>query len=173
VRRTHPLLIALSLCLAACQQRANPPAASSPGAAPAATPASTLLPAVKPADELASRSTNWPGMVADVTEFRRKGNVLTALVRLRNTLTAGHTIVQFGVGGVYLMDEAGAKKYELLKDETGAYIASSTGLFTEAIDSGAGVTLWMKFPAPPLETKTATLAMPQMPPFEDLPIQDQ
>jgi hypothetical protein len=128
---------------------------------------------VKPADALASRNTNWPGVVADVTEFRRKGNVLTALVRLRNTLTGGHTIVQFGIGGVYLMDEAGAKKYEVLKDEKDDYIASSKGLLTEAVDGGGSTTIWMKFPAPPLETKTATLAMPQMAPFEDLPIHDQ
>jgi hypothetical protein len=60
----------------------------------------------------------------------------------------------------------------VLQDEKGAYIASSTGLITE--DVGAqGITVWMKFPAPPLETKTATLAMPEIPPFEDLPIQDQ
>ena len=172
MRRTHPVLIGLSLFLAACQQRASPPAASSPGAAPTGTPASILPPAVKPADALASHNTNWSGVVADVTEFRRKGNILTALVRLRNTLTDGHTIVQFDIGGVYLMDEAGAKKYEVLKDEKGDYIASSTGLFTEGV-GGEGITLWMKFPAPPLETKTATLAVPQIPPFEDLPIQDQ
>ena len=173
MRRTHSLLIVLSLCLAACQQRASPPAASTPGAAPTATPASTLPPAVKPADALASRNTAWPGVVADVTELRRKGNVLTALVRLRNTLTSGHTIVQFGVGDIYLMDEAGAKRYEILKDEKGDYIASAKGLLTEAVDGGGSVTLWMKFPAPPLETKTVTLAMPQTLPFEGLPIQDQ
>lgn len=171
MRRTYPLLIALSLFLAACQQRPSPPAASSPGAPPAAAPASMLPPAAKPADALASHNTNWSGVVADVTEFRRKGNVLTALVRLRNTLTGSH-IVQFSIGGVYLMDEAGAKKYEVLTDEKGSYIASSTGLFTEDV-GGNGITVWMKFPAPPLETKTATLAMPQMPPFEDLPIQDR
>jgi hypothetical protein len=165
-------MIALSLFLAACQQRASPPAASSPGAAPIATPARILSPAVKPADALASHNTNWSGVVADVTEFRRKGNILTALVRLRNTKTGGHTIVQFGIGNVYLMDAAGAKKYEVLKDEKGGYIASSTGLLTEDV-GGEGITVWMKFPAPPLETKTATLAMPEMPPFEDLPIQDQ
>ena len=100
-------------------------------------------------------------------------NVLTALVRLRNTLTGGHTIVQFGFSGVYLMDEAGAKKYPVLKDEKDDYIASSPGLYTEAVDGGGSMTLWMKFPAPPLETKTVTLAMPQMPPFENLPIHDQ
>ena len=111
------------------------------------------LPARLTSRDAGTSNTNWSGVVAHATEFRRKGNILTASVRLRNTLTGGH-IVQFGIGGVYLMDEAGAKSYQ---EDVG----------------GAGITLWMKFPAPPLETKTATLAMPQMPPFEDLPIQDQ
>jgi hypothetical protein len=32
---------------------------------------------------------------------------------------------------------------------------------------------WMKFPAPPPDVKTGTLAVPQIPPFEDLSIQDR
>jgi hypothetical protein len=173
VRLTHSLLIALSLCLAGCEPRATPPAASSPGAAPIAMPASISPPAMKPADALASRNTNWAGVVADVTEFRRKGNVLTAVVRLRNNITST-ALVQFNYREAYLMDEAGAKKYEVLKDEKDGYIAATPGgSVTEGIVGGGTLTLWMKFPAPPPEVKTATFAMPGMPPFEDLSIQDQ
>ena len=172
MRRIHPLLIALSLCLAACRQQANPPPASSPDAAATAMPAGISPAAVKPPDALASHNTNWAGVVADVTECRRKGNTLTALVRFRNN-SSGSVVVEFRFKDAYLMDEAGAKKYEVLKDEKGGYIASSSEVLTQYVGGGQSMTVWMKFPAPPLEAKTVTLAMPQMPPFENLPIQDQ
>jgi len=165
------LLIALSLFLAACQQQASPPAASSHNAAATAVPASISPAPVKPPDALASHNTNWPGVVADVTEFRRKGNTLTALVRLRNISSGG--VVEFRFSGAYLMDEAGAKKYEVLKDDKGGYIASSSELLTQYLSGGQSMTVWMKFPAPPPEVTNATLAMPQMPPFENLVIQVQ
>jgi len=171
MQRAKFLLIALSLFLVGCQQQPSPPAASPPNAAATATPASISPAPVKPPDALASHNTNWAGVVADVTEFRRKGNILTALVRLRNNSSGG--VVQFSFNGAYLMDEAGAKKYEVLKDEKGGYIASSSETLTQYVSGGQSMTVWMKFPAPPPEVKTVTLAMPQMPPFDNLTIQDQ
>ncbi|HEY8712518.1 MAG TPA: hypothetical protein VIM68_06570, partial [Thermoanaerobaculia bacterium] len=50
--------------------------ASATTAAPAPAPTGTSL---------ASQQTNWPGIIAEVTEFRRKGNTVTAKVRLVNT----------------------------------------------------------------------------------------
>ena len=34
------------------------------------------------------------------------------------------------------------------------------------------VLLWMKFPAPPADVKTISLSLPNMPPFDDVAIQD-
>ena len=72
---------------------------------------------------IASQDTNWPGIVAEVTELSRKGNTLTAKVRLRN---GGPDKQQAEVQyeEVYLMDAANAKKYEVLRDEKGTYIAA-------------------------------------------------
>jgi hypothetical protein len=56
-----------------------------PGAAPAAgAPAAAAV-------VLATQETNWAGIVAEVTEFRRRGNTLTAKVRYRNTAGANAT----------------------------------------------------------------------------------
>ena len=71
---------------------------------------------------LASQETNWSGIVAEVTEFRRKGNTLTAKVRLRNQ-GSGEVQPEVIYKEVYLMDLAAGKKYQVLQDEKGAYIA--------------------------------------------------
>jgi hypothetical protein len=163
---------------------AAPPSASAPApstAAPAApapvataaTPGAGATPA--PAAAIASQASNWPGIMVAVTEFRRKGSTLTARVVLRNQ---GSAAVEPDIhyAEVYLMDLGAGKKYEVLKDEKGAYIAAlRTGYdnrWYQKLAPGETYTLWMKFPAPPAEVKSVTLQIPSVPPFEDLPIQD-
>ena len=197
---TRKIFLALSAVLllaAACQKQepaasteTTPPASI---AAPAATPpvqtappagapagagstATSTAPAAAPAAaSLASQETNWSGISADVTEFKRKGNTLTAKVVLRNH--AGASIQpEINYKEVYLMDLGAGKKYEVLKDEKGAYIAALRSgwgdRWYENLEPGQSFTLWMKFPAPPPDVKSVTLQVPGVPPFEDLPIQD-
>ena len=115
--------------------------------------------------------------MAEVTEFRRKGNTLTAQVRFRNAGSKKSDVsVEFD--HVYVLDEAGAKKYSVLKDEKGTVIASSVGCCTPnrwagSLEPGASTAIWMKFPAPPRDVRTVTLQIPNMMLFEDLKIQDQ
>ena len=174
---------ALALALA-CQKQPEPAQPTQKQApAVAATPApATVPPAAQPAAAaaaagpvLATEETNWPGIVAEVTEFRRKGNTLTTRVRLRN---GGGARQEVGVvyPEVYIMDAAGGKKYEVLKDEQGHYIAAlSQGWgdrWMERLEPGQSQSVWIKFPAPPAEVKAVTLQIPKVPPFEDLAIQD-
>lgn len=144
--------------------------ASDPAAAPAAAPAAGQTGSV-----LASQETNWPGIVAEVVEFRRKGNTLTARVRFRNQAgAAAQPEVKYEE--VAVMDLAAGKKYEVLKDERGTYIAGLRSGWTDrwyqSMEPGQSQLIWMKFPAPPAEVKAVTLQLPGTPPFEDLPIQD-
>ena len=151
-------------------------AAAASAAAPAATDQSAPAPAAIPAVAvLAAQETNWPGMVAEVTEFRRKGNTLTAKVRLRNTGSAmQEPDIQYAE--VYVMDAAAGKKYEVLMDEKGNYIAylkqGWPKRWYDKLQPGQSVTLWMKFPAPPADVAAVTLQLPGMAPFEDLAIQN-
>lgn len=142
------------------------------------TVAATQTTAAAPAPSgtsLASQETNWPGVTAEVSEFRRKGNTLTAKVRLVNK-RADRSEPEIHWKEVALIDTAGGKKYEVLKDEKGAFLASTqqgwTDRWHEWIDGNSSQIVWMKFPAPPPEVKTITLQMPKMPPFDDLTIQD-
>ena len=124
---------------------------------------------------LQSQETNWPGVTAEVTEFRRKGNALTAKVRL---ISRGSERIEPEIfwKDVSLIDAAGGKKYEVLKDEMGTFIASNRQGYIDRwsarMEPGTSQVVWMKFPAPPADVKTITLQMSQMPPFDDLQIQD-
>jgi hypothetical protein len=139
------------------------------------TPAPMPAPTAAPTAVVATQTTNWPGVVVSVTEFRRKGSTLTVRAEVRNqgNVDANPDI---SYNEVYLMDLAAGKKYEVLKDEKGAYIAALhsgwPNRWLERLAPGASYTIWMKFPAPPPEVKAVTLQLPGMPPFEDLPIQD-
>jgi hypothetical protein len=154
-----------------------PPAAAAPDTtAPQAVPA-TAAPATAPAPAaaLASQQTNWPGIVADVTEFRRKGSTLTAKVVLRNQGNA-ESEPRIVYDELYVMDLGAGKKYEVLKDEKGNYIAALRSGYRDQwfqkLKPGETYTIWVKLPAPPPDVKTVTLQIPGMPPFEDLAIQD-
>ena len=141
-----------------------------------ATTQTTATVAAAPAGtSLASQETNWPGVTAEVTEFRRKGNTLTAKLRLVNK-GAAKADVAIHWKEVALIDTAGGKKYEVLKDEKGAFVAATqqgwNDRWNEWVEPNAPQIVWMKFPAPPPEVKSITLQMPKMPPFDDLAIQD-
>lgn len=184
------ILLTLAACRPAAEETAPAPAAAEPAAAaeaPAAgapAPPASAAPAAAPASApagpgadtvLASQETNWPGIVAEVTEFRRKGNTLTAKVRLRNQGSA-EAKPEVIYKEVYLMDLAAGKKYQVLQDEKGGYIAGLRSGWNDRwygdLAPGESYTLWVKFPAPPAEVKSVTLQVPGVPPFEDLAIQD-
>jgi hypothetical protein len=154
---------------------ATVPAPSSSTTPVASVPAATTTSAAPASASLQSQETNWSGVTADVTELRRKGNSLTAKVRLTNK-GANKVLAEISWKDVALVDAAGGKKYEVLKDEKGTYIASTRAgwndRWSEWIEPSSSQVVWMKFPAPPPEVKTITLQLPKTPPFDDLPIQD-
>ncbi len=130
--------------------------------------ASAAAPAGNPP---ASQETNWKGVVADVTELRRSGNTLTAKVRLTNR-GSRLSMPSIWFKEVYLIDHAGRKKYQVLRDENGGYIASNDATWNGHLEPDSSNTIWMKFPAPPPDVKAIALLLPGMSPFEDVAIQD-
>jgi hypothetical protein len=185
-------IVALAVAASACNREAPRPAATAapgitataaapttapPAAAPAAAPVGAPA-AAAPASggaALAREDTKWGGVVAEVTEFRRKGSTLTAKVRFRNQGTAPAD-VEVLLGEVYVMDAAAGKKYSVLKDENGAFIsalhAGWKDRWYDRIAPGQEMVLWVKLPAPPPDVKAVTFQVPGVPPFDDLAIQD-
>jgi hypothetical protein len=180
------LLVLTAILALACPKKSEQTtsATSAPSAATTTTSAPAAAPAPAPAPmstapspgALATQETNWKGVVAEVTEFRRKGNTLTAKVRFTNR-GSDEGKPEIVYKEVYLIDTAGGKKYEVLKDEKGTPIASLTQNWNDRwydshLKPNESQMIWIKFPAPPAEVKTITLQIPNTPPFEDVTIQD-
>jgi hypothetical protein len=160
------VLVGLCCLAVGCSRQDAPPASPAASAAPTAAAFSARPQPIKPADALAAQNTNWGSVVADVLEFKRKGNVLTAVGRLRND-----GLVELNLSTAYILDEANGKKYKALVDETGEVIGCCHG--TRALGATETQAFWVKFPAPPPDVKAITFVFPQTTPFENLPIQDQ
>lgn len=131
--------------------------------------------AQQPAAPLASQPTNWQGVTADVTEFKRKGNTVTLRMRLHNDAAKNAEAATINYDKTYLLDAAAGKKYEVLKDDKNSAIAAinygGTG-WRDNIAPGQSQLIWIKFPAPPATTKSVTLNIDNIQPFDDLAIQD-
>ena len=187
----HILLVPIAILALACPKKteqttttaaAPPPttsqasATSAPASVPAPSTPAPATPSTAPAGGIATEETNWKGVSATVTEFRRKGNTLTAKVNLTCCHGSEEGKPDLKFDEVYLIDTGAGKKFNVLKDEKGNYIASLRSGWNdrwyETLKPGESYVLWMKFPAPPAETKSITLQIPSMPPFEDLNIQN-
>jgi hypothetical protein len=141
-------------------------------AAPAkAAPAAAANP--PSAGVIQTQETNTQGVVADVTECKRKDGVLTVKLRIRNT--SGGTVSFYtdrlrDYDKVYLT--ADNKKYFALTDsEKQPLWGSTTG--NESLSPGQSYRWWAKFPAPPAAAKSINLLTPVASPFDDVPISDQ
>ena len=182
--RIHCWAVTMIACLflTACQSASSSPSAAQPASPPPVSSTLSPQPAAPSPGVLASGQTMWADIVAEVIEFRRNGQILTAQLRLRNLAQNESTwmTVEFTYGhAAYVLDPVAGKKYELLRDEAGIAIASEGEAARRHLNDGfhasiygrKSLILWAKFPAPPADVEAATLQMPGMPTF-DLTIQD-
>lgn len=134
-------------------------------------------PSAKDSKPLATAELDVPGIVAEVIESTRRGDVLTVRVRFRNTgdkpaslnlASAGH------YDSNYLT--AADTKYPVLRDSNRHVVATPMnpgGDLTTRIAKGGTWNWWAKFPAPPASVKTYALYLKVGPPIEDIPINDK
>lgn len=166
---------------------AQPPATAA--AQPAAPPAATALPPSAPApnpsaavssDIIQSQDTNTPGVVGELIQCKRSGGVLSVKIRFHNT---SGTSVSFWALAPNVSYEkfyvtAASKKYFILKDSDGTYLAPgadySCGMpgVCEKLAAGQSNTWWAKFPAPSADVTKVELFTPDTTPFDDIPITD-
>ncbi len=69
----------------------------------------------------------------------------------------------------YLLDEAGRKKYFVLRDGQGRPSCTTP---IGPIPPGERRTVWVRFPAPPLDVKAITVQVPRAAPFRHVPLAD-
>jgi Cytochrome oxidase complex assembly protein 1 len=144
---------------------------------------SVPAPAASPAggsDTIQSQDTNIQGVVGELIQCRRSAGVLSVKIRFHNTTGAGMGFYALPPNASYdkYYLAAANKKYFILKDTEGTYLAPSAnwdcGLsgVCEKLGAGQSITWWARFPAPSADVTKLDLFTPVTPPFEDVPIAD-
>jgi hypothetical protein len=176
--------------LAASSPTSPGPALATP--APIATPSPIAAPAAAaaaPADAPpvpASSSSSAPPASTDgdiqgvriaINELKRTSDTLTLKFTVFNTSAASFSLNgafdndpwhrYADLRGVYLLDSHSKKKYFVVTDSDGNYLSSSQ---MASIAPGSQATVWAKFPPPPDDVKTITVAIPHFIPLEDIPV---
>ena len=116
----------------------------------------------------------------DAVRASVRDDILTVVLAYRNT-GQSDARVRYPVQDVYYIDNAENKKYHVLKDDKGDWIAAPVGrgqigrgfpggVSPIKIKADSKASVWFKFPAPPDGVTSVDLIVPDVIPFEELPI---
>ena len=118
-------------------------------------------------------SSLWDGVEVDLLSVKVRNNILTVKIKFRNEGEENQKISAY-YESCYIMDETNQKKYFVLKDSDGKYIAGPKkgdhkgGYFEFKIEPSKNKGIWMKFPAPENSPETISLSIPGVFPFEEV-----
>jgi hypothetical protein len=87
-------------------------------------------------------------------------------LRVRNPTRSDVYFSPFA-GDISIIDDATSRRYGVVKDQDGKYMESSTGY----VNSGKEAFAWYKFPALPPQTRTVSITIPKVSPFDGIPYQ--
>jgi hypothetical protein len=126
------------------------------------------------------------GLEVDLTDVAVSGDVVTVSLCYRNTTELHNGSlnlidVDFPVERVSITDDATSRRYGVLKDQAGQYMASPLSdendkaiqfrVKPEKSYPGSYEVAWFKFPAPPPDAKTISINIPKVAPFDKIRIQ--
>ena len=98
------------------------------------------------------------------------GDILT----VSTTFSGGNDCcVHIKVEDVSVIDDATSQRISVLKDNTGKYMAAPLETDSRSISPESyklPSVVWFKFPAPPATTKTVSIAIPGVAPFDAVPV---
>jgi hypothetical protein len=124
------------------------------------------------ADPIQTQSASQGDLEVDVIKAAAKEGILTIQIAYRNPGNS-QAPIKYGLGDVYFLDTQDKKKYHVLKDSQGAFLAAPDNGYGEisgTVPASGKIIVWFKFPAPPASTTKINLVVPNVLPFEDLPI---
>jgi hypothetical protein len=162
-RLTVLYILTLSVAMIGLTSRVN--AQSSPAPAGQSSP--------QPAGPLATADGEAPGTQLQVTKFKRAGDSVILQFVLINNSDSSYDPNNLqssnyrSVDGVYLVDLAGKKKYEVVRDSTGVGVCSQG---VQEIPSKSSANVWAKFPAPPDNVQKLGIVVPHFMPMDDVPL---
>ncbi len=112
------------------------------------------------------------GVVVDLNKVAVTGDVLTVQLSVKAP-TDDSKMVNMVASQINLIDDATAQRYSILKDNEGKYLASPMFTSTrvgENVLQGSTSIFWFKFPAPPATSKTVSINLPGVAPFDGVPV---
>ena len=182
MRRT-PMIVVTSLiaipALAACQVKDDKADTGSTQASTTATPAETPTQstiAVEQKTEPVAQSViqtqpGSDGVVVDLNKVAVTGDVLTVQLSVKAPYQDGKSFYM-SERQISIIDDATAQRYSLLKDNEGNPLASplSGTRVGNYIAKGSTGIYWLKFPAPPATSKTVSINLPGVAPFDGVPV---
>lgn len=123
------------------------------------------------ADPLQTQPASSGKMEVDAIKASVKDGILTIQLAYRNKGSEDVNLY-YGIEGVYYIDEKDKKKYHVLKDSKGTWIAAPLeGVsIVGPVKADDKTIVWFKFPAPATASTKVNLVVPGVLPFEDLPI---
>jgi hypothetical protein len=98
------------------------------------------------------------------------GDILTVSMTFSGSKSC---CVHIPVDDVSVIDDATSQRISVLKDNTGKYMAAPLevgGRNVGPADYDTPGVVWFKFPAPPATTKTVSIAIPGVAPFDAVPV---
>ncbi|KGB52975.1 hypothetical protein FG91_03154 [Sphingopyxis sp. LC81] len=170
------LLAATGIALAGCDVSETPSTPDTAGAPEAGvtreavTAAQDEAPVARMPAQVAIQSQPGPdGSQVDLMKVAVTGDILT--VTLRCSSDEKINSESFDVQKISVIDDATSQRLGVLKDNAGEWMASNvsgTSLNTDC-EIKPGV-IWAKFPAPPATSKTVSINLPKVGPFDGIPV---
>ncbi|RAJ92974.1 hypothetical protein LX87_04486 [Larkinella arboricola] len=113
----------------------------------------------------------------DLLKAQVKGSILTVELQYKPGSEDKPVSSTYAINQVSVTDEVTTKTYSVMKDGSGHYMASpmrtdqGKQLINIAISSyDKPVAVWFKFPAPPVDTKTIAIKIPDVGTYKGIPI---
>lgn len=177
-RLSLPAAVAASAVLAACGSGTDSAPAdkaaeeAAAGAQPSPLAAPGPAPAVVAPTTPAIRTNAGPdGTTVDLTRVQVTGNVLT--VELRYSPPGSDTTwVYLNADEVSVIDDASSQRLGVLQDNAKQWMAAplSGDRISLPLSEGRPGIVWFKFPAPPAGSPTVSVNIPNVSPFDGVPV---
>jgi glucose/arabinose dehydrogenase len=111
------------------------------------------------------------GYQAALTRATVTGDILTIAL----AFTGGKCCAHPDVDEISLIDDATSQRIGVLKDNSGKWMAGPMSISKRQLNIGNGsgdapTQVFLKFPAPPATSKTVSLTIPEVAPFDAVPV---
>lgn len=173
--RSVTLTAAAAIALSGCDVSEKPTMPDNSGAStgvtrePVAAPQDEAPVAKMPVQTAIQSQPGPDGSQVDLLKVAVTGDILTVTLRCSSDEKINSQI--FDVQKISVIDDATSQRLGVLKDNADAWMASNTtGNFMSTDCEVKPGVIWAKFPAPPATSKTVSINLPEVGPFDGVAV---